>query len=110
MHNAHEKSAILEIIYSDQKQLPRGGHDHDFQWNSEHAWTYEIAPILEALFRYIDLLSLPETPYVTGRPPISKKSLLKCFILKTNLFCYRFLAKISAHPAAFSLFSAGLRA
>jgi len=33
-------------------------------WNSEHAWTYEIDPILEALFRYIDSLSLPETPYV----------------------------------------------
>ncbi|GMO01659.1 hypothetical protein PthstB1num2_37000 [Parageobacillus thermoglucosidasius] len=45
-------------------------------WNSEHAWTYEIDPILEALFRYIDSLSLPETPYVTGRPPVSKKSLL----------------------------------
>ncbi|ABO68780.1 IS982 family transposase (plasmid) [Geobacillus thermodenitrificans NG80-2] len=52
-------------------------------WNSEHAWTYEIDPILEALFRYIDSLSLPETPYVTGRPPVSKKSLLKCFFLKT---------------------------
>ncbi len=52
-------------------------------WNSEHAWTYEIDPILEALFRYIDSLSLPETTYVTGRPPVSKKSLLKCFFLKT---------------------------
>jgi Transposase domain (DUF772) len=26
---------------------------------------------------------LPETPYVTGQPPILKKSLLKCFFLKT---------------------------
>jgi Transposase domain (DUF772) len=34
-------------------------------------------------FQYIDQLSLPETPYVTGRPPFSKKSLLKCFFLKT---------------------------
>ncbi|BDG42418.1 hypothetical protein B4119_0906 [Parageobacillus caldoxylosilyticus] len=51
--------------------------------NSEHAWSYEIDLILEALFRYIDSLSLPETPYVTGRPPVSKKSLLKCFFLKT---------------------------
>lgn len=32
---------------------------------------------------YIDSLALPETPYVTGRPPVSKKSLLKCFFLKT---------------------------
>jgi hypothetical protein len=52
--------------------------------NSEHAWTYEMDPILEALFRYIDSLSLPETPYVTGRPPVSKKPLLKCFFLKTR--------------------------
>ncbi len=49
----------------------------------EHAFTGEIDPLLEALFRYIDQLSLPEVPYVTGRPPISKKSLLKCFFLKT---------------------------
>jgi hypothetical protein len=41
-------------------------------WNSVDAWTYEIAPILEALFRYIDSLSLPETLYVTGRPLASK--------------------------------------
>nr|WP_278342925.1 transposase [Parageobacillus thermoglucosidasius] len=52
-------------------------------WNCEHAWTDEMAPILEALFRYIDSLSLPETPYVTEKPPVSKKSLLKCFFLKT---------------------------
>ncbi|EZP77554.1 transposase IS4 family protein [Parageobacillus genomosp. 1] len=50
--------------------------------NSEHAWSYEIDPLLASLFRYIDSLSLPETPYVTGRPPVSKKSLLKCFFLK----------------------------
>ncbi|NNU85696.1 hypothetical protein ETC04_00730 [Geobacillus sp. MR] len=30
--NAHKKSTTLEIIYSDQKKLPRGGHDHDFQF------------------------------------------------------------------------------
>lgn len=49
----------------------------------EHALSSEIDPLLQALFQYIDQLSLPETPYVTGRPPISKKSLLKCFFLKT---------------------------
>lgn len=51
--------------------------------NKEHAWSYEMDPLLASLFRYIDSLSLPETPYVTGRPPVSKKSLLKCFFLKT---------------------------
>jgi len=40
--------------------------------NSEHSWSYEIDPILEALFRYIDSLSLPETPYATGMPLASK--------------------------------------
>jgi hypothetical protein len=50
---------------------------------TEHAINSEIDPLLQALFQYIDQLSLPETPYVTGRPPIPKKSLLKCFFLKT---------------------------
>jgi hypothetical protein len=49
----------------------------------EHALMGEIDPLLEALFRYIDQLSFLETPYVTGRLPVSKKSLLKCFFLKT---------------------------
>ncbi|MBB3907322.1 MULTISPECIES: transposase [Anoxybacillaceae] len=49
----------------------------------EHALNSEMDPLLQALFQYIDQLSLPETPYITGRPPISKKSLLKCFFLKT---------------------------
>jgi hypothetical protein len=49
----------------------------------EHALNSEMDPLLQALFQYIDQLSLPETPYMTGRPPISKKSLLKCFFLKT---------------------------
>ncbi|ODA15007.1 transposase [Geobacillus thermoleovorans] len=49
----------------------------------EHALMGEVDPLLEALFRYIDQLSFLETPYVTGRPPVSKKALLKCFFLKT---------------------------
>jgi transposase len=51
--------------------------------NNEHAWSYEMDPLLASLFRYIDSLSLLETPYVTGRPPVSKKLMLKCFFLKT---------------------------
>jgi hypothetical protein len=50
---------------------------------SKHALNSEMALLLQALFQYIDQLSLPETPYVTGRLPISKKSLLKCFFIKT---------------------------
>jgi transposase len=50
---------------------------------NEHATNSETAPLLEPLFQYIDRLSLPKTSYVTGRRPISKKSLLKCFFLKT---------------------------
>ncbi|KXG08388.1 hypothetical protein AT864_03426 [Anoxybacillus sp. P3H1B] len=49
----------------------------------KHALSSEIDPLLQDLFQYIDQLSLPEAPYVAGRPPISKKSLLKCFFLKT---------------------------
>ncbi|ANB58514.1 transposase IS4 family domain protein [Anoxybacillus sp. B7M1] len=56
-------------------------------WNSEHAWSYEINPLLASLFRYIDSLSLPETPYVTGRSPVSKKIVVEMFLFE-NLFCY----------------------
>jgi hypothetical protein len=73
-------------------------------WNTEHAWTYEIAPILEALFRYMDSLSLPETPYVTGRPPVAKKSLLKCFFLKTY-FSLDSLRKLVASCSVFAVFN-----
>jgi hypothetical protein len=45
----------------------------------KHAMSSEMVPLLEALFRYIDQLSLLETSYATGQPTISKKSLLKCF-------------------------------
>ncbi|WP_244374819.1 MULTISPECIES: transposase [Anoxybacillus] len=54
-----------------------------FNLVKEHAWIGEIDPLLEALFSYIDRLSFLDTPYVTGRPPISKKSPLQCFFLKT---------------------------
>ncbi|MBB3867794.1 hypothetical protein HNR78_000671 [Parageobacillus toebii NBRC 107807] len=41
-----------------------------FHLNNEHAWSYEMDPLLASLFRYIDFLSLPETPHVTGRTPV----------------------------------------
>jgi hypothetical protein len=84
---------VLEIIYSDQN-ISFQGVDTIIISNFviEHAMSSEIDPLLQALFRYIDQLSLLETPYVTGRPPISKKSLLKCFFIK-NLFSLRQLVK-----------------
>jgi hypothetical protein len=57
-----------------------------FNFVIEQALSSEIAPLLQALFQYIDQLSLPKTSYVTGRPAISKKSLLKCFFLKKLFF------------------------
>ncbi|EMI09202.1 transposase [Anoxybacillus gonensis] len=51
----------------------------------EHAWTGDVDSLLEALFPYINRLSFLETPYKTGRPPVSKKSLLPCFFLKTYI-------------------------
>jgi hypothetical protein len=80
--------------------------------NSEHVWTYEIDPILEALFRYIDSLSLPETLYVTGRPPVSKKSLLKCFFdslqkLVRILQLFRYFQQASGSSSSFYVFPRG---
>ena len=39
----------------------------------EHASVQEKESILDVLFHYLDQLSIPEKPYVTGRPPVSKK-------------------------------------
>ncbi|RZI50421.1 transposase [Aeribacillus pallidus] len=36
------------------------------------------------LFRYIEPLFLPETPYVTGQSPVSRRSLLKYFFFKAS--------------------------
>ena len=49
----------------------------------EHASVQEKESTLEMLFRYLNQLSIPEKPYVTGRPPIPKRVLLKSFVLKT---------------------------
>jgi hypothetical protein len=49
----------------------------------EHAFTGETVPLLEVLFRYIDQLFFWKHLNVTGRPPVSKKALVKCFFLKT---------------------------
>ncbi|MEH7735370.1 transposase [Bacillus pumilus] len=39
--------------------------------------------ILHILFAYVDSLTIGGVPPVTGRPPICRKALLKCFFLKT---------------------------
>ncbi|HDR6319139.1 TPA: transposase, partial [Bacillus thuringiensis] len=43
----------------------------------------ENQSILHILFAYIDSLTIGGAPPVTGRPPICRKALLKCFFLKT---------------------------
>jgi hypothetical protein len=79
----HIKNQPPRKLYTVITKTSKGGAIMISNLNSEHALSYEMDPILEALFRYIDSLSLLETPYVTGRPPMSKKSSLKCFFLKT---------------------------
>lgn len=39
--------------------------------------------ILQILFAYVDSLTIRGVPPFTGRPPIRRKALLKCFFLKT---------------------------
>ncbi|HDR6278134.1 TPA: transposase, partial [Bacillus cereus] len=43
----------------------------------------ENQSILQILFAYVDSLTIGGVPPVTGRPPICRKALLKCFFLKT---------------------------
>ncbi|MGR5965597.1 transposase [Bacillus cereus] len=39
--------------------------------------------ILQILFAYVDSLTIEGVPPITGRPPICRKALLKCFFVKT---------------------------
>ncbi|HFJ9465847.1 transposase [Bacillus sp. FSL L8-0199] len=39
--------------------------------------------ILQSLFTYVDSLTIGGVPTITGRPPICRKALLKCFFIKT---------------------------
>ncbi|MGG1328775.1 transposase, partial [Bacillus tropicus] len=39
--------------------------------------------MLQILFAYVDSLTIEGVPPFTGRPPICRKALLKCFFLKT---------------------------
>jgi len=39
--------------------------------------------ILQILFAYVDSLTIGGVPPMTGRPPICRKAVLKCFFLKT---------------------------
>ncbi|QXJ38640.1 hypothetical protein BV455_01984 [Parageobacillus caldoxylosilyticus] len=49
---------------------------------TEHTMDYKIIPLLEALFRYIDQFSLPETLYMTRRLPIPRKYSINVYFLK----------------------------
>lgn len=61
----------------------KGRHYHDLRLIIELTNFKENAPLLKDLLQYINQLSSLEASYVTGRPPFSKKSLLKCLSLKT---------------------------
>lgn len=69
----------------------------------EHAPVQEKESILDMLFHYLDQLSIPEKPYVTGRPAISKRNLLKSLVLKT-VFQIPSLRKLVAFLKQFSYF------
>ncbi len=43
----------------------------------------ENQSVLQILFAYVDSLTIGGVPPITGRPPICRKALLKCFFLKT---------------------------
>ena len=40
--------------------------------------------ILHILFAYVDSLTIGGVPPITGRPPICRKALLKCFFVTTQ--------------------------
>ncbi|MGR5966020.1 hypothetical protein ACT7DB_24760 [Bacillus cereus] len=41
--------------------------------------------ILQILFAYVDSLTIEGVPPITGRPPICRKALLKCFFCKNGI-------------------------
>jgi hypothetical protein len=53
-------------------------------WNSEHAWSYEIDPLLASLFRYIDITRNT----VCDRKAASVEKIVVEMFLFENLFCY----------------------
>jgi len=69
----------------------------------ERASLQEKESILEMLFHYLYQLSIPDKPYVAGRPVISKKNFLKSCVLKT-VFQISSLQKLVASLKQFSYF------
>lgn len=70
---------------------------------TDHASVQEKESTLEMLFRYLDQLSISEKPYVTGRPSVPKRDLLKAFVLKT-VFHLPSLRKLVSFLKQFSYF------
>ncbi|UIJ70080.1 transposase (plasmid) [Bacillus cereus] len=65
----------------------------------------ENQSILHILFAYVDSLTIGGVPPVTGRPPICRKALLKCFFLK-NVFQIDSLRKLTRFLHQFPSFRA----
>ncbi|EOP79329.1 hypothetical protein IGM_06308 [Bacillus cereus HuB4-4] len=59
--------------------------------------------ILQILFAYVDSLTIGGVPPITGRPPICRKALLKCFFLKT-VFQINSLRKLTRFLHQYPLF------
>ncbi|MEC2394916.1 DDE transposase [Bacillus thuringiensis serovar shandongiensis] len=59
--------------------------------------------ILQILFAYVDSFTVGGVPPVTGRPPICRKALLKCFFLKT-VFQINSLRKLTRFLHQYPLF------
>ncbi|AMR06314.1 ISNCY family transposase [Bacillus thuringiensis] len=59
--------------------------------------------ILQILFAFVDSLTIEGVPPITGRPPICKKALLKCFFVKT-VFQINSLRKLTRFLHQYPLF------
>nr|AAS49128.1 putative truncated transposase [Aneurinibacillus thermoaerophilus] len=53
-------------------------------FSMDHAMFAIKDPVLQHVLTFLDCLDISETTYVTGRPAVSRKSMLKCFIIKTD--------------------------
>ncbi|MFQ6340397.1 transposase, partial [Bacillus sp. AF62] len=59
--------------------------------------------ILQILFAYVDSLTIGGVPPMTGRPPLCRKALLKCFFVKT-VFQINSLRKLTRFLHQYSSF------
>jgi hypothetical protein len=68
-------------------------------FSREHAVFTINDTVLRYVLAYIDFVTIPETIYITGRPGIPQKVMLKCFIIQTHfgIAYLRMLVKFLKH-------------